>query len=252
MLPAGAANDCVQAPRWSADSAYGPVTSTRRRIPERQRAVVLQQHRRSGGGGAHRAVGRPRSARCARRPRATYGSSKSPSDSFSASTRATASSTARGRAGRGEVRGSQVGRRAAHLDVEARGVGHPHGVREVAGDAVGDEVPHAVGVAHDDPVEAPLRLQHVGQQPPVRVHRPAAHRVEGRHDGCRALLHGRAERLEVHVPQAVLRGIHRVVVAAALGLPVRDEVLGGGRDRIGCRERRRPGSRAPSRAPSRR
>ena len=53
MLPAGAANDCVQAPRWSVDSAYGPVTSTRRGFPSGSVPSFFSSTDDRGGGGAH-------------------------------------------------------------------------------------------------------------------------------------------------------------------------------------------------------
>ena len=123
------------------------------------------------------------------------------------------------------------GGRAPHLDVQPRVVGREHGVLEGLGDAVLQEVHHALGIADHGTAEAPLGLEHVGEQGAVHVHRHAGHRVERGHDRCDPCLHCRAEGLEVDVAKSVRRDVDGVVVAAALGLPVADVVLRGRRDR---------------------
>ena len=92
MEPAGAANDCVHAPRWSVDSAYGPVTSTRR--GSRSGSVPSLFRRTMARAAAERTSRRASPVGSIRsRDSSTYGSSKSPRASFNRRTRATASST---------------------------------------------------------------------------------------------------------------------------------------------------------------
>jgi len=89
------------------------------------------------------------------------------------------------------------------------------------------QVADAVGIADDDAMHPPLVLEDVGEEPPVRVHRLAADRVERGHHRCDPGRRGGAERLEVDVLEPMFRHVGRVVVPAALGVTVADEVFRG-------------------------
>jgi hypothetical protein len=121
---------------------------------------------------------------------------------------------------------------ADHLHVHAGVEGESAGVGPVGGEAVEDQFLNAGVVADDEPVEAPLALEDVGQRVPVAVGRDAADGVEGGHDGGHPGVQGCLEGREVVVAQVGLGGVHGVVVTAAFGASVGDEVLGTGREPV--------------------
>ena len=102
-------------------------------------------------------------------------------------------------------------------------------------------------VALDEAVEAPLVLEDVGLGVGVRAPRDAVDRVERAHHRVRACVDRGLERREVEVAQRRLGHVRGVVVAAALGLAVADEVLDAGDDLVLLRVVRALGSLDPGR-----
>ena len=95
-----------------------------------------------------------------------------------------------------------------------------------------DQVDDAVCVTDHNASKAPFLLQDRCEEVPVRVGGPAGDRVEGGHDGGNAGVDGSPEGFKVDVPEPLDGNIHRVVVPAAFGLAVGDEVLGAGEDGV--------------------
>ena len=172
-------------------SASGPMTASRRRSCERQRAppVVLQQHHRPRGDLARRraVVWRAR-APSARALRRRYGRSKRPARNLMRSTRRTASSTAAG--GRRPALTSSapcvdVGA-ADHLHVHARGraPAAPASASSAAKPVV-DHLRHGGVVADDEAVELPFAAQDLRERERIGGGGHAVEVVERAHERCR-------------------------------------------------------------------
>ena len=110
------------------------------------------------------------------------------------------------------------------------------GIAQIRGEAVGDETPDHVGVAHHEALESPGLAQHLGEQPSVAAggNTVQAH-VRGHHVSG-AGVDRRLERREVDVPEFGVGQVDLVVVAPTERGSVPGHVLRAGDDPLGCTE----------------
>ena len=136
-----------------------------------------------------------------------------------------------------QLRAEVTNQGAGHLRVDPRVERCGRGAGTVGGDSMaalavirvhgraGTQLLDRRPIALDEAVELPLALEDLVHRVAVRAAGNAVDRVERAHHGVGAGIDRRLERRQVHVAEALLRHVRRVVVAPGFGLSVGDEVL---------------------------